>query len=62
MQIFQPAVSVWFEQAFQTPTEVKTQAWPAIREQRHTLIAASTGSGMTRCLSHRDRCPGAGVD
>ncbi|MEN8180603.1 MAG: DEAD/DEAH box helicase [Pseudomonadota bacterium] len=44
---FHPAVSAWFEADFEAPTEVQTQAWPAIREQRHTLIAAPTGSGKT---------------
>lgn len=44
---FHPTVSAWFEADFTAPTEVQTQAWPAIREQRHTLIAAPTGSGKT---------------
>ncbi|MGD8590472.1 MAG: DEAD/DEAH box helicase, partial [Chromatiales bacterium] len=44
---FHPAVAAWFEATFSEPTEVQTRAWPAIREQHHTLIAAPTGSGKT---------------
>ncbi|MDH3605070.1 MAG: DEAD/DEAH box helicase, partial [Candidatus Tectomicrobia bacterium] len=38
---------VWFERTFGTPTEAQAQAWPAIKERKHTLIAAPTGSGKT---------------
>jgi len=44
---FHPAVSAWLSGAFPGPTEPQAQAWPAIREGRHTLIAAPTGSGKT---------------
>src|SRR3954471_20536498 len=44
---FQPAVRDWFEAAFDGPTEVQAQAWPAIATGEHTLISAPTGSGKT---------------
>jgi ATP-dependent Lhr-like helicase len=44
---FHPAVRDWFRQHFPAPTEPQAQAWPAIKEGRHTLIAAPTGSGKT---------------
>ena len=44
---FHPAVARWFAGAFAAPTEPQAQAWPAIREGRHTLVAAPTGTGKT---------------
>jgi ATP-dependent Lhr-like helicase len=44
---FHPAVRGWFEAAFATPTPAQLQAWPAIQDGRHALIAAPTGSGKT---------------
>ncbi|MCI0391540.1 MAG: DEAD/DEAH box helicase [Acidobacteria bacterium] len=44
---FHPAVASWFNKQFQRPTEPQTRAWPAIKDRRHTLIAAPTGSGKT---------------
>src|SRR5215813_11826481 len=44
---FHPAVRDWFRQQFSAPTEPQAQSWPAIKEGRHTLIAAPTGSGKT---------------
>lgn len=44
---FHPAVSAWFSRSFAAPTPAQSDAWPAIREGRHTLIAAPTGSGKT---------------
>src|SRR5919106_5748162 len=44
---FHPAVSAWLSRAFPGPTEPQARAWQAIREGRHTLIAAPTGSGKT---------------
>lgn len=44
---FHPAVRDWFRGRFGEPTEAQAAAWPAIREGRHTLIAAPTGSGKT---------------
>lgn len=44
---FHPAVSAWFARNFAEPTPAQSEAWPAIREGRHALIAAPTGSGKT---------------
>jgi ATP-dependent helicase Lhr and Lhr-like helicase len=44
---FHPAVAAWFTRTFAAPTPAQVEAWPAIREGRHTLIAAPTGSGKT---------------
>jgi ATP-dependent Lhr-like helicase len=44
---FHPAVAAWFDKTFTAATEAQQQAWPAIHEGRHTLIAAPTGSGKT---------------
>jgi ATP-dependent helicase Lhr and Lhr-like helicase len=47
LDYFHPAVRDWFLKQFPAPTEPQAQAWPAIKEGRHTLIAAPTGSGKT---------------
>src|SRR5438552_977329 len=44
---FHPAVREWFLKQFAAPTEPQAQAWPAIKQKKHTLIAAPTGSGKT---------------
>ena len=44
---FHPAVAAWFQGAFPAPTAPQKAAWPSIREGRHTLVAAPTGSGKT---------------
>jgi ATP-dependent helicase Lhr and Lhr-like helicase len=44
---FHPAVRQWFSETLGTPTAAQTRGWEAIRERRHTLIAAPTGSGKT---------------
>ncbi|HEY4211463.1 MAG TPA: DEAD/DEAH box helicase [Steroidobacteraceae bacterium] len=44
---FHPAVANWFRRAFDNPTLPQTQAWPAIQQSQHVLIAAPTGSGKT---------------
>jgi ATP-dependent helicase Lhr and Lhr-like helicase len=44
---FHPSVAAWFRRAFEAPTPAQVDAWPAIREGRHVLIAAPTGSGKT---------------
>lgn len=46
-QLFHPAVSEWFTEAFGSPTSVQLQAWEKIAQRQHTLIAAPTGSGKT---------------
>ncbi|HJP98599.1 MAG TPA: DEAD/DEAH box helicase, partial [Rhodanobacteraceae bacterium] len=47
MHTFHPAVSAWFESAFDAPTEAQSRAWPAIQSHQDVLIAAPTGSGKT---------------
>ena len=47
LESFHPAVREWFLKHFPAPTEPQAQAWPAIKEGQHTLIAAPTGSGKT---------------
>src|SRR5215475_14248569 len=44
---FHPAVASWFTKQFSQPTEPQAKAWPAIKDRKHTLIAAPTGSGKT---------------
>ena len=44
---FHPLVSDWFTQTLGAPTTAQARGWAAIRERRHTLIAAPTGSGKT---------------
>ena len=45
--IFHPVTAAWFHSVFDGPTPVQEDAWPAIRQGSHTLIAAPTGSGKT---------------
>ncbi len=45
--LFHPAVAAWFQRSFAAPTAAQADAWPAIQEGRHVLIAAPTGSGKT---------------
>src|SRR5690242_20331537 len=47
LELFHPAVSRWFARTFPAPTDPQLQAWPEIKQHRHTLIAAPTGSGKT---------------
>ena len=47
LDYFHPATRNWFEKHFSAPTEPQSRAWPAIKEGRHVLIAAPTGSGKT---------------
>ncbi|HLJ69847.1 MAG TPA: DEAD/DEAH box helicase, partial [Roseiarcus sp.] len=46
-ELFHPAVAAWFARHFAAPTAAQSEAWPAIKSGRHTLIAAPTGSGKT---------------
>ena len=47
LQGFHPAVSRWFADSLGAPTPAQRLGWEAIRQARHTLIAAPTGSGKT---------------
>src|SRR5215471_20858383 len=47
LNLFHPAVANWFAKQFEAPTAPQEQAWPSIKDRRHTLIAAPTGSGKT---------------
>ena len=47
LERFHAAVAAWFRAELGTPTPAQAQAWPAILDGRHTLIAAPTGSGKT---------------
>ena len=44
---FHPITRQWFTDTFGSPTQVQVRGWAALRERRHTLIAAPTGSGKT---------------
>ena len=44
---FHPVLQRWFSETIGTPTPVQLRGWEAIREKKHTLIAAPTGSGKT---------------
>src|SRR5688572_22251214 len=44
---FHPVLQRWFSETLGEPTAAQRQGWAAIRERRHTLIAAPTGSGKT---------------
>jgi ATP-dependent Lhr-like helicase len=45
--LFHPLVDRWFRETLGAPTPAQANGWAAIREGRHTLIAAPTGSGKT---------------
>jgi len=47
LSFFHPVVARWFTETLGTPTRAQQLGWTAIRERRHTLIAAPTGSGKT---------------
>ena len=44
---FHPVVGAWFTETLGEPLPAQERAWAAIREGRHTLLAAPTGSGKT---------------
>lgn len=44
---FHPIISTWFGNRFGNPTDAQAQGWPAILQNKDTLIAAPTGSGKT---------------
>ncbi|MGH9141038.1 MAG: DEAD/DEAH box helicase, partial [Vicinamibacterales bacterium] len=47
LSAFHPVVAQWFSNTLGEPTRAQTLGWAAIRDRRHTLIAAPTGSGKT---------------
>ncbi|MEK6406680.1 MAG: DEAD/DEAH box helicase [Acidobacteriota bacterium] len=47
LNLFHPAVANWFAKQFAAPTPSQERAWPSIKDRRHTLISAPTGSGKT---------------
>lgn len=47
LELFHPAVANWFAKQFNEPTPPQEHAWPSIKNRKHTLIAAPTGSGKT---------------
>src|SRR5881394_3166580 len=47
LESFHPVIKKWFSETLGTPTAAQRDGWAAIREGRHTLIAAPTGSGKT---------------
>ena len=44
---FHPIIESWFEERFETATEVQAQSWPLIADKQNVLLAAPTGSGKT---------------
>src|SRR3977135_1652680 len=44
---FHPLVARWFREPLGAPTSAQERGWAAIRDRRHTLIAAPTGAGKT---------------
>jgi ATP-dependent helicase Lhr and Lhr-like helicase len=44
---FHPVLQQWWASRFDEPTAAQLEGWRAIRQGRHTLIAAPTGSGKT---------------
>ncbi len=47
LEAFHPITAEWFAETLGEPTIAQCRGWAAIREGRHTLIAAPTGSGKT---------------
>ncbi len=47
LHLFHDAISIWFKNTFEQVSLVQQQAWPSIKENQNTLIAAPTGSGKT---------------
>ncbi|HAH52847.1 MAG TPA: hypothetical protein DCL71_00585, partial [Bifidobacterium sp.] len=49
MRLFSKPTVAWLDHAFDRPTDVQRQAWPAIRSGENVLVVAPTGSGKTLC-------------
>ncbi|HEV8375839.1 MAG TPA: DEAD/DEAH box helicase [Candidatus Polarisedimenticolia bacterium] len=47
LQTFHPTLGRWFQERFGEPSAPQARGWPLIREGRHVLIAAPTGTGKT---------------
>jgi ATP-dependent helicase Lhr and Lhr-like helicase len=47
LEHFHSVIRKWFSETLGEPTRAQQLGWAAIRERRHTLIAAPTGSGKT---------------
>lgn len=47
LELFDKLTQRWFTNALGQPTAVQQEAWPAIAEDRHTLVSAPTGTGKT---------------
>src|SRR6185436_3791953 len=47
LSAFHPIVAQWFSETLGEPTRAQALGWAAIRDRRHSLIAAPTGSGKT---------------
>jgi ATP-dependent Lhr-like helicase len=47
LEAFHPVARAWFARTLGVPTPPQLEAWPAIMDGEHTLIAAPTGSGKT---------------
>ena len=64
LSAFHPVIAHWFETKFGEPTPPQRLGWAAIREGRHTLIAAPTGSGKTLAafLEELDRLSREGLE
>ena len=45
LEDFHPITAQWFAETLGEPTMAQRRGWAAIRDKRHTLIAAPTGSG-----------------
>lgn len=61
---FSEPTRVWFQRAFDEPTEAQREAWPAIRSGGNVLVVAPTGSGKTLAafLFAIDRLMASGAD
>ncbi len=47
LTIFSIYTKNWFTKTLGAPTKVQDEAWPSIKEGKHTLVSAPTGTGKT---------------